>query len=157
MIYLDTNAFYLFFFEDKKFSPGIKKVLKRIQEGEEQGLTNCLTFDELAYAIVMDLIEQKYRMHPSQKIRETPEVILEFLPRIKEVFETILSFENIEIAEASKETVAVIPQLMEKLLLPRDCIHYQTMRDYGCRKILSTDTDFDKLEDIERIRPEEVR
>lgn len=157
MIYLDTNIFYLFFFEDKKFSPGVKKVLESIQKGEERGLTNCLTFDELAYAILMDLIAQKYSIRPSQKIRETPEVILEFLPKIKEVFETILSFKNIEIAEASKGTVAVIPQLMEKLLLPRDCIHYQTMKEYDCRKILSTDSDFDRLKDVERVKPEEVR
>lgn len=156
MIYLDTNAFYLFFFEEKKYSPGVKKMFENIQKGEEKGLTNCLTLDELAYVVLMRLIEKKYKVHPANKIRESPEVIVEFLPKIKEMFETVLSFNNIKIADANKDLVAVIPELMENLLLPRDCVHLQTMRDYDCDRILSTDPDFDRIKDIERIKPEEV-
>lgn len=157
MIYLDTNAFYMFLFEDPKFFDGVKKVFEDIQKGKEEGLTSCLTLDELAYAVLMRLIEKKYAVHPSEKIRNNPEVILEFIPKIKEVFEIIFSFNNLEIADADENVVAVIPELMERLLLPRDCIHYQTMKAYDCKKILSTDNDFDRLKDIERIKPEEVK
>lgn len=156
MIYLDTNAFYLFFFEEKKYSPGVKKIFEKIQRGEEKGLTSCLTLDELAYVVLMRLIEKKYGVHPANKLREDPGVILEFLPMIKEMFEAILSFDNLEIAGVDRNLVAVIPELMENLLLPRDCIHLQTMRDHGCDKILSTDPDFDRIEGIERVKPEEV-
>ena len=156
MIYLDTNAFYLFLFDDPKFFDGVKKVFEYIQTGKEEGLTSCLTLDELAYAVLMRLIEKKYAMHPSEKIRKNPEVISEFIPKIKEIFEIIFSFNNLKIADADKNIVAVIPELMERSLLPRDCIHYQTMKAYDCKKILSTDHDFDRLTDIERIKPEEV-
>lgn len=156
MIYLDTNAFYFFFFEDLRFSNGVKKIFQKIQAGKETGLTSCLTLDELAYAVVMRLIERKYAMHPSEKIRENPEVVLEFIPKIKEMFGVIFSFDNLEIADADGDLVAVIPERMEKLLLPRDCIHYQTMKVYDCKTILSSDADFDGLDDIERVRPEEV-
>lgn len=157
MIYLDTNAFYLFFFEDVKFSAGVRKIFQEVQKGKEQGLTSCLTLDELAYAALMGMIGQKYKVHPSQKLRENPEVILEFIPKIKGMFDAVFSIANLEIADVNADSVAVIPQIMEGLLLPRDCIHYQTMMDYGCRKILSTDSDFDRLEDIERVKPEDVK
>lgn len=157
MIYLDTNAFYSFFFEDRKFFSGIKKVFDRIQKGKEQGLTSCLTLDELAYTILMKLIREKYSVHPTEKLRENPEVVLEFVPEIKEVFKVIFSINNLEIADADGDLVAVIPEYLEKLLLPRDSIHYQTMKVYDCKRILSTDTDFDRLKDIERIKPEEVK
>lgn len=156
MIYLDANAFYLFFFEEKRYSPGVKKIFKRIQSGKENGLTSCLTLDELAYVVLMRLIEKKYKKHPIQVLRERVEVILEFLPKIKEMFEVILSFDNLEIADANKNLVVVIPELMENLLMPRDCIHFQTMRNYDCKKILSTDPDFDRIKEIKRIKPEEI-
>ena len=155
MIYLDTNAFYLFLFDDPKFFSGVKKVFEDIQKGKEEGLTSCLTLDELAYVVLMKLIEKKYAVHPSEKLRANPEVVLEFIPKIKEVFGVIFSFDNLEIADADGDLVAVIPELMERLLLPRDGIHYQTMKAYDCKRIVSTDTDFDRLKDIERIKPEE--
>lgn len=120
-------------------------------------MTSCLTLDEFAYVVLMRLIERKYRVRPAEKIREKPEVILEFLPEIKEVFETIFSFKNLTIADANRDLVILIPELMEKSLLPRDCIYYQTMKDFNCRRILSVDPDFDGLEDIKRIKPEEIR
>lgn len=156
MIYLDANAFYFFFFEEPKVSSGIKKILRKIQKGEENGITSCLTLDELAYVVLMRLIEKKYNTHPAKKIREEPRVILEFIQKIKEMFAVILSFKNLKIVDVDKDSVVLVPTIMEKLLLPRDCIHYQTMKNYNCKKILSTDPDFDRLEDIERIKPEEL-
>lgn len=157
MIYLDTNAFYLFIFEDANFSSGVKKIFEDIEKGKEIGLTSCLTLDELAYISLMKLIEKKYNSNPSEKIREKPEVILEFMPRIKEIFGIVFSFDNLEIADVDEDLVAVIPEHMERLLLPRDSIHYQTMRAYDCKRILSTDTGFDRLNDVVRIKPEEIK
>ncbi|MFQ6137448.1 MAG: type II toxin-antitoxin system VapC family toxin [Candidatus Hydrothermarchaeales archaeon] len=156
MIYLDTNAFYLFFFENEKYTPGIKKILSRIQLGEEEGMTSCITLDELAYVVLMRLIEKTYRKHPSQVLRESPEAILEFVPKIRQMFDIIFSFKNLRVVECDRDLVGVIPILMERMLLPRDCIHLQTMIDHGCNEILTTDLHFDGIADIRRIRPEDV-
>lgn len=156
MIYLDTNAFYAFFFEEPKSFDKVKKTFDDMQKGKKLGLTSCLTLDELAYIILMKLIHKKYSIHPKEKIRESPEVVLEFIPKIKEVFGVIFSFNNLEIADADGDLAAVIPEYLEKGLLPRDSIHYQTMKVYDCKKILSTDADFDRLKDIVRINPEEI-
>lgn len=154
-IYLDTNAFYFFFFEDKNFSKGIKNVFEKIQEGKIKGLTSCLTLDEIAYTVLLRLIEKKYKKHPISVIRKDRKVILEFIDAINNIFSTIFSFKNIEIIDANVNDFSFIPIIMGKnLLLPRDCIHIKTMLDNECYKILSTDTDFDNIEGIDRIKPE---
>jgi predicted nucleic acid-binding protein len=155
-VYLDTNAFYFFFFEDKDFTEGIKKVFKKIQEGKYEALTSCLTLDELAYTILLRLIEKKYKKHPLDVIRENRSVILEFIDEIHSVFDTIFSFDNIQIIDVNLNIMSFIPIMMEEnLLLPRDSIHLRLMLDNGCDKILSTDTDFDHIEEIDRIKPED--
>jgi len=156
-VYLDTNAFYFFFFEHGKYTRGIKKVISKIHKGTYKGITSCITLDELAYVILMRLIEKKYKRHPSEILRENKSVILEFIDNIKDVFDAILSFNNLEIAGVDKNMVGIIPIVMEEsILLPRDCIHLQTMRDKNCKLILSTDTDFDDIRGIKRIKPEEL-
>lgn len=157
-VYLDTNAFYFFFFEDKTYSKGIKKVFENIQGGKYQGITSCLTLDELGYTILLRLIEKKYKEHPLNVIRKNRSIILEFINVIHDVFDTIFSFKNLEIIDTNTNTVSFIPIMMEEyLLLPRDCIHLRTMLDNNCCTILSTDTDFDHIKGIKRIKPEKCK
>ena len=156
-IYLDTNAFYFFFFEHEKYTRGIKRVISKIHRGVYRGITSCITLDELAYVILMRLIEKKYKRHPSEILRENKSVILEFVDSIKDVFDVIFSLNNIEIVGIDKDIMATIPIIMEEsTLLPRDCIHLQTMRNKNCKLILSTDTDFDDIDGIKRIKPDEL-
>lgn len=156
-VYLDTNAFYFFFFEHKDYTKGIKKVFEKIQSGKYLGVTSCLTLDELAYVVLMRLIEKKYNKHPSDVLRESRRVILEFTPELHKIFEVIQSFNNLKIVDANKDTAGFIPTIMEEtLLLPRDCIHLQTMLNQNCTLILSTDSDFDLIREIKRIKPEEI-
>lgn len=157
LIYLDTNAFYFFFFEHERYTNGIKKIFRSMQDGEYKGITNCITLDELAYVILMRLIEKKYKKHPADVLRGEKFVVLEFIESIRNVFDVILSLNNLDITDASKDMLGLIPILIEETsLLPRDCIHLQTMRDRDCRLILSTDTDFDRIDGIERIKPDEI-
>lgn len=125
-IYLDTNAFYFFFFEHKDYTEGIEKIFEKIQNGEYEGITSCLTLDELAYVVLMRLIEKKYNKHPADVLRESRSAILEFTPKIQKIFDVILSFNNLGIVNADKDIVGFIPIIMEEtILLPRDCIHYK--------------------------------
>ena len=156
-IYLDTNAFYFFFFEHENYTKGIKKVFEKIQNGEYKGITSCLTLDELAYVVLMRLIEKKYKKHPADVLRVSKSAILEFTPEIQKIFDVVFSFNNLEIVNANKDMAGFIPRIMEEtLLLPGDCIHLQTMTGQNCKVILSTDSDFDNIREIRRIKPEEV-
>lgn len=157
MIYLDTNAFFFFFFRHESFSSGIEKIFQKIERGKYKAITSCLTLDEFAYVVLMKLIEDKYKKHPKDVLREKPGVIIEFVDEVEKMFDVIYSLNNLEIVDVNFKMMKVVPPLMrDNLLLPRDCVHLQTMRDHDCRQILSTDPDFDRVEGIERIKPEEI-
>jgi predicted nucleic acid-binding protein len=156
-VYLDTNAFYFFFFNHEEYSEGVKKIFGRIHRGELTGVTSVVALEELAYVSLMRLIEKKYKKHPVQVLRENKKAIAESSGNLKEVFDVIFSLNNMEIADLDRDIASIIPRIMEDyLLLPQDSIHLQTMKQKNCEHILSTDKDFDGIYGITRIRPEEV-
>ncbi len=154
-IYLDTSAFFYFFFENKEYSRGIKKIFDKIVRGEHKAVTSCFTIEELSYVILMKLIEKKYDKHPHEVLREKKSSILEFVEDIRKIFSTIYSIDNIEILGSDKMQVWAIPQIMEECFLrPRDGVHLQTMRDCKIDHIVSTDSDFDGIKGLVRLKPE---
>jgi predicted nucleic acid-binding protein len=156
-VYIDTNAFYFFFFEHEEYTKGIKKIFDGIHKGKYAGVTSVAALEELAYVTTMRLIEKKYQKHPTEVLRENRAAIREFSETLKNVFDVIFSLKNIEIADLDRETASTIPYAMEDyLLLPQDSIHLQTMKRRDCELILSTDKDFDGIYGITRIRPEEA-
>jgi predicted nucleic acid-binding protein len=157
-IYLDTNAFYFFFFEHEGYTPGIRKVLGRMHEGECTGVTSCLALDELAYVVLMRSIERRYGRNPREVLRGSRAAVVELAGLVQEVFDVVLSLRNLEVVDVGLDEVGTIPLTMARTgLLPRDCLHLKAMREAGCTRILSTDADFDGVEGVERIRPEGVR
>ena len=155
-VYLDTNAFFFAFFQRKEFSNNIAKIFSKVQKGELKAVTSALTLDELAYAILMRLVEKKFKRHPIKVLHKDKSAVKEFVPHIQKVFDTIFSM-NIEIVSTNKAHASSIPLLMDDyFLLPRDAIHYQTALDNGCEYILTTDPDFDNLPKIKRLNPEKL-
>src|SRR3989344_1411754 len=122
-IYLDTNAFYFFFFDNPEYSPSIRNFFNELKAGEHKAVTSCFTLEELAYVVLLRLIERKYKKHPKDVIRENRYVISEFSGTITEIFIEIYSIENLEITPTDKKDVWFIPQVAEEnILLPRDSI-----------------------------------
>jgi predicted nucleic acid-binding protein len=55
---------------------------------------------------------------------------------------------------AEKHTARALELLLHyPLLSPRDALHIATMEDRGLRRILSTDSDFDEVKEVQRIDP----
>ncbi|OLS20469.1 MAG: hypothetical protein HeimC2_37070 [Candidatus Heimdallarchaeota archaeon LC_2] len=151
-MYFDASAFHFFFRYSKSKTELIRPYFQKLQEGKITGITSSLTFDELYYTLLMRLIEEKYSKHPSQVLRENKYVIKEFSTKLKQVNEIMLSFNNLQIILVDKNIVGKIPLLMvEYNLLPRDCIHLQTMINNSEKEILSTDGDFDGIAGIKRV------
>ena len=156
-IYLDTNAFFYFFFENRDYSGGIRKIFNKIKTGEYKAMTSCFTLEELAYIVLLELLESRYKKHPNDILRADRGAIAEVSKEIADVFASIYSFDNINITGSDKRQVWFIPNVMgENLLLPRDSIHLKTMREHNIEYILSTDSDFDNIKGIKRINPESI-
>ncbi len=128
--------------------------MEKIQEGKITAITSSATLEEFAYVSLMRLIERKYNKHPKDVIRETPKIVSELAVQIEEMIITIISFENLEIIDLIAPDTLLMMHLMKKYaLLPRDAVYVATMERTECKKIVSTDADFDVVKTIERLDP----
>ena len=129
-------------------------MFEKINSGKLNAVTSSATLEELAYVSLMRLIERKYKKHPHEVLRENRNTIEEFASSIDEIFTAIFSFNNLKIVEFIDSDLIALPYTMKKFkLLPRDAVHFITMRRLGCDKIVSTDSDFDNIQEIFRIDP----
>ena len=129
-IYLDANIFIYATVNTQEIGNKCRSLLKEIEIGKIKGITSCLTFDEIIWIL--------------RKI--APEKVLESARNILNL--------NIKFMEVNKNILYKLVDLIEKYKLkPRDAIHLATMELNNCKTIISEDSDFDKIPEIERINP----
>lgn len=148
-LYLDTNIFYGFL---RASTPLAKRLFQAIEQGEYQGYTSILTFDELAYRLLLKSIGENYSGSPLDKFRkEGPEMIAEFLPSVSPLLLPFRHYTNFTIIETSAEDLDQMLANMEQYhLKPRDALHLAAMQKCNCMNIVTNDSDFDLIPDIQR-------
>ena len=68
-----------------------------------------------------------------------------------EYCEKIIELPNLEILSLPSSLVPKIIKYMKLGIKPRDAIHIATMLEHGIFTIVSDDSDFDKIKEIERL------
>ncbi|MBI2565351.1 type II toxin-antitoxin system VapC family toxin [Candidatus Woesearchaeota archaeon] len=131
MIYLDANFFIFALLDQTKKGVNARLIQKEIVEGKLLAFTSVLVIDE-----VMWVLRKNSR---ADLLRKTIEDVY-FMP-------------NLEVREVS----ALIPldalEFIEIFnLKPRDAFHLACMKQLKLSKIVSDDSDFDKIKGIKRIK-----
>ena len=131
MIYLDANIFlYALTSEDKKTEHS-KKIITQVAERDIEGCTSVLTWDEVLYVLT------------KEKGRE--EAIIEI--------KRFLKIPNLIFLDVNLNIINKALNISETYLLkPRDAIHAATAIINKCDKIASDNSDFDKLNELQRIK-----
>ena len=131
MIYLDSNVFILPALYEGPRSERAKCILGEVVTGERAAATCALTLDE-----VIRIISRR-----STRDRALKEA------------ERILEFPNLKIFDVKSRDIIRMIVLLGKYpsLAPRDGIHLGVCLNRGIREIVSDDSDFDDMEEIERI------
>ena len=70
VIYLDTMLPYMLL---RGADPAVKHFFKRMEEGDFAAYTSALTFDELAYRLLLALIKDRYGSSPLDRLRDEEE------------------------------------------------------------------------------------
>jgi predicted nucleic acid-binding protein len=131
MIYIDSNIFVYAAQSSAPKGEKAIKVIQSIQDGNLQAATSILSFDEAVWIL-------------RRNIGENPASIA-----VKGFF----SLPDLTIYDVTKEIFLMSLEIMQKeKLKPRDAIHVATMRVNNITKILTEDSDFDKVQKIKRIR-----
>ena len=82
-------------------------------------------------------------------MEEEPETLDKVIPILKRATTDLLMIQNLIIVEINTSSVLRALDFMEKYrLLPRDAIHLAAMNAVGVKNIVTTDTDFCRVEGI---------
>lgn len=80
-VYLDTMIFHSLL---RTRGPEVDDLFQRIETGQLYAFTSALTFDELAYRMLLSLIRDKYGRSPLDQLRQDREAMIqEFYPRVQ--------------------------------------------------------------------------
>jgi predicted nucleic acid-binding protein len=148
-LYLDTMIPYALL---RGLDPSVQQFFSRIQTGEIQAFTSVLTFDELAYRLVLALIRDYYGASPLDHLRKNEEkMIAQFYPLISPHLTQLRNFPNLSLVDISASDIEVMNDtILQYHIKPRDALHYAAMQKCGCFNLVSQDSDFDRLPVIQR-------
>lgn len=152
IIYLDTMLPYALL---RGIDDETKLFFERIEGGEIQAYTSALTFDELAYRLILTLVRERYDGSPLDMLRQREEEVLrEIAPRVCTALEELSQLPNLYIVEVTVSDLFGMTEAMRLYLLrPRDALHYAVMSRIGCSCVASTDPHFDRVPTLTRYAP----
>jgi uncharacterized protein len=128
--YADANLFIYAAIDKEKIGKKAKTILSDVKSGKYKLFTATLTVDEFLW-------------------RVQEEAGRELAFRSANIFLTLANLELINVdAGVISESINIY---QNDKLDPRDAIHLAAMKSKKLRKILSSDSDFDKVEGIKRI------
>lgn len=130
MIYLDSNVFIIAMAsEDQKRIARARALLGKIRDGKESAITASLTLDEVLWVV-------------NQKKGKTA---------AKSAAQALMEFPNLKIADVNKEVLSLALDLFDRYDLgPRDSIHAACAVANKIPVIVSEDSDFDRVKELQR-------
>jgi predicted nucleic acid-binding protein len=148
-IYVDTMVFHLFL---RTKNPVIESVMNSAQKGEFTLYTSVLTFDELAYRLLLARIRDLYPGNPLEQLRQDGrKLTAQLYPDISVSLARLQTLSNLVTISIRQADVAAMNQnVLAYQLPPRDALHLAVMQKARCLRIWSEDTDFDDVPGIVR-------
>lgn len=148
-VYLDTMILY---HQLRASNASVMELFQRIEDGALQAYTAVLTFDEVAYRLLLGLIRNRYGNSPLDRLRENQAAMIdEFYALIETQLNLLQRFPNLNVVAISAVDLAAMHRNVRQFrLLPRDALHLALMQRIGCTNLVSEDSDFDTVTGITR-------
>ena len=130
----------------------VKSLFQRLQAGEFQAFTSVLTFDELAYRLLLAVIRDNHPGNPLDQLRrDEAKLIATYSPRIAVKIERLQTFPNLTLLDVTASDITQMHQFMQqRQLRPRDALHLAAMHKCNCFNLVSLDADFDRVPYLQR-------
>ena len=131
MLYLDANFFIFALLDNTKKGAEARNLQRKIVEDAEESITSSLALDEVMWVLI-----RGDRRH-----------------LLRAAVEGIYSTPNLNVVPVSSSAPLLALEMIEKYdLKPRDALHLAVMRENRVESIVSDDTDFDRIEWVERFK-----
>jgi predicted nucleic acid-binding protein len=149
VLYLDTMIPYALL---RGIDPAARALFARIEEEEVRAYTSVLTFDELAYRMLLALIRDHYGGSPLAQLRDNEaRMIAEFYPEIAPHLSRLRRFRNLLLVDITPSDLDLMDEAMRLYhVRPRDALHVAAMQKVGCMDLVSQDPDFDRIPIVRR-------
>ena len=106
--------------------------------------------EEILYILLIRSINDDFNEHPTEIIRENPNVIKKYTNKLHHAITIIFSMDNLTILDTFTESFFSMINRMEYGLLTRDALYLVTMDQNNIQNIASFDSDFDQGDYITR-------
>ena len=148
-LYLDTMIPYALL---RGLDPAARDLFARIEAAELQTYTSVLTFDELAYRMLLALIRDHHGGSPLEQLRDNEaQMIAQFYPQLAPHLAQLRAFPNLFLVDVTSSDLAVMDEAMSQYhIRPRDALHLAAMQKCGCFNLVSHDPDFDRVPQVQR-------
>ena len=128
--YIDANLFIYATIDNEPIGKRAKNILRKIKEGEYMAYTSTLTVDKFLWRVQKEI---------GKELAEQTVSIFFDLP-------------NLELINVDKQIITSAVEIYKnEKLNPGDSIHLAAMKAKNIKAIISTDPDFDKIQNIKRI------
>ena len=154
-LYIDTMVFHLFL---RTKNPVVESIMRRAQDGEFILYTSVLTFDELAYRLLLARVRDLYPGSPLDHLRQNgPQLTAELYPEIAPKLAQLQVYPNLVLISVTPADVTAMNQnVLAYRVRPRDALHLAAMQKVGCLHIWSEDADFDDVPGVVRYSLEDT-
>lgn len=148
-IYLDTTAFYAFL---RVAEPAAGILFRQIEVGELQAYTSVLTFDEIAYRLLLAHIRDHHSGSPLDNLRnDETNMIHTYYPPIAAKLQLLHILPHLTMLSVTAKDIAQMHEyILQHQLRPRDALHLAAMQKCGCFNLVSNDSDFDRIPALTR-------
>lgn len=149
-LYLDTMILYALL---RNIDPDVvKPFFQHIRHGNYHAFTSVLTFDELAYRLLLASIREYHKGNPLTHLRKNEaKMIAAFYPQIATKISQFQSFPNLVVLDITSTDLALMNQnILDYQIRPRDALHLAAMQKYDCFNLVSNDADFDRVSEVTR-------
>jgi hypothetical protein len=132
-VFLDTNILLYAVGQDHPQQEACSRVLRRVADGSLEATANTEVVQEILFVLIR-------RGRPQDGLVLARHVLALFT----------------ELLPVTRESMQVACDLLQRFpqLPVRDAIHAATMLDNGIKRIISVDSDFDLVPQIERVEPD---
>lgn len=143
-IYLDTMVPYMLL---RGADENIHAFFRRIEDGALLAYTSVLTFDELAYRLLLAFSKEHYGGSPLEWLRtQEDKMLAEFAPTVVALLRRLQGLSNLTVLDILVSDLKTMHNAMSDYhLRPRDALHLAVIQRINCFDLASSDHHFDRV------------